>query len=266
VDAIIQSMASIKLDKLSIGYTHNRQQRPVMSVFDAMLESGEFIALIGANGAGKSTLLRTLSAFQDPLSGTITYPDGKSHRRKASELATQMAVVLTDNRSINNLTVREVVALGRVPYTNFIGYERKNDEMKIARAMHYVDISHLAQRSIETLSDGERQKCMIAKALAQETPVILLDEPTSFLDFGSKVQLFRLLRNLAHEEKKAILISTHDIELALQLTDKLWLIHNGDIYTGSVDELVEKGILQEFIENEGIHYNVATNRIEIEKL
>lgn len=258
-------MATIELNKLSIGYTHNRQEMPVMGVIDATLNSGELVALIGANGAGKSTLLRTLSAFQQPLSGSITYPDGKNHSRNASELSTLLAVVLTGNSDIHNLTVREVVGMGRSPYTNFLGRIRKHDEDIISEALKMVEITHLAERNVETLSDGERQKVMIAKALAQQTPVIMLDEPTAFLDFNSRVQLFRLLQKLAHEAGKAILVSTHDLELVLQLADKVWLIQDKMMHTGRVEELAANGTLKKFIDGNGIEYNAAENRIEINK-
>lgn len=258
-------MAAIELDKLSIGYTHNRHLLPIMGVIDATLECGELVALIGANGAGKSTLLRTLSAFQEPLGGTITYPDGDSRLRNASELSTQLAVVLTGNGGIFNLTVREVVAMGRSPYTNFLGRIRPHDEQIIDRVMTMVNITHLSGRRIETLSDGERQKAMIAKALAQETPVIMLDEPTAFLDFSSRVQLFRLLQKLAHESGKAILVSTHDLELVLQLADKVWLIHDKKMYTGRVEELAASGVLSDFIKDDGIEFNRLNNRIEIKR-
>lgn len=257
-------MAAITLNKLSVGYTHNRQQLPVMGEIDATLSCGELVALIGANGAGKSTLLRTLSAFQQPLSGEVVYPDGDSCRRTASELSTQLAVVLTGNSGVTSLTVREVVALGRLPYTGFMGHLRRHDDEMVAHALADVNISHLADRAIDALSDGERQKVMIAKALAQETPVIMLDEPTAFLDFGSRVQLFRLLKKLAHERSKAVLVSTHDLELILQIADKLWLIHDGALHEGGVDELVQSGVLPTFIESGGIRYNRAQKRIEVD--
>lgn len=256
-------MPLITLDKLYIGYTHNRSEIPVMGEINASLCKGELVALIGANGAGKSTLLRTLSAFIQPLDGVITYPDGSFNHRNAAELATQLAVVFTDNGAIRGITVRDVVALGRVPYTNFMGSKRKSDNEKIDEAMKNVGIVHLADRRIETLSDGERQKTMIAKALAQDTPVIMLDEPTAFLDFGSRIQLFRMLKRLAHETEKSILVSTHDLELALQLADKLWLIHNGKMYSGNIKELLEDNVLKSFIEGEGIRYDAECNRIEI---
>lgn len=260
---IVDSMSVISLNNLIIGYTHNRQPIPVMGKINASLERGELVALIGENGAGKSTLLRTISAFQEPLEGTITYPDGCNKLRKASELSTQLAVVFPNNSNIRGMRVRETVSLGRMPYTNALGRMRNTDKEAINHAMDLIGITHLEERYIETLSDGERQKTMIAKALAQETPVIVLDEPTAFLDFGSRVQLLRMLKELAHKNNKAILVSTHDLELALQIADRLWLIHNKQMYTGNTTELTNCGILQTFIEDEGIRYNTAYNRIEL---
>lgn len=256
-------MTTLELKQLLIGYTHDRNKKPVMGYINATLQSGELVALIGANGAGKTTLLRTLSAFQEPLDGNIIYPDGSCCRRSAADLATQLAVVLTNNNNIFNLTVREIVALGRVPYTNFLGYKSSHDEEVIDYSMELVKISHLAERRVDMLSDGERQKVMIAKALAQETPVIMLDEPTAFLDFKSRVQLFRMLKRLASENNKTVLVSTHDLELVLQLTDRIWLIHNGSLHTGTVRELAMSGVLSEFIESDGIKYDVVNNRIEV---
>lgn len=265
MDAVntMKNKEAIILRDVEIGYTHNRLKKPVMGVIDATLYSGELVALIGRNGAGKSTLLRTLSAFQPPLSGTITYPDGVSAVRTARELSTMLAVVLTDNSGIYNLSVHEVVALGRTPYINFMGYKRKHDKEIIEQAMQRMNILHLADRNISTLSDGERQKVMIAKALAQETSVIMLDEPTAFLDFDSRIQLFRQLKQLAKETGKTILVSTHDLEQVLQIADRLWLIHNDRLHTGTVVELAESGVLSGFIDGDGIRYNVSKNRIEL---
>lgn len=256
-------MQPIFLKNLSIGYTHNKHLKLVMGKINASLHRGELVALIGTNGAGKSTLLRTISAYQKPLEGTITYPDGTDSPRTPAELSTQLAVVLTENNKTLNIKVREIVSLGRMPYTNIFGQLRRNDNMAIEQAMKMVGIEHLSERLMETLSDGERQKTMIAKALAQETPAIILDEPTAFLDFQSRVQLMRMLKSLAHEQEKAILVSTHDLELALQIADKIWLIDNGCLHTGNIDELTQNGTLQKFIESDGIRYNSKQNRIEL---
>lgn len=254
---------AIELNKLTIGYTHNGKEISVMGDINATLMSGEMVALIGANGAGKSTLMRTLSAFQKQLSGDIVYGKNRVNAKKADELATTLAVVLTGSNKIYNMSVREVVALGRTPYTNFIGHLRAHDEEIIDRAMQRVNIAHLADRDINAISDGERQKVMIAKALAQETPIIMLDEPTAFLDFKSRVELFRLLKELANNQKKAILVSTHDLELVLQLADKLWLIHNKKLHCGTIEELTESNALSIFIDSEGIIYNRIEKKIDI---
>ena len=255
--------AAIILKDLQIGYTHNRKKKPIMGAIDATLHNGEVVALIGKNGAGKSTLMRTLSAFQEPLDGEIIYPDGKNIQRKPSDLCTMLAVVLTDNNNISNMTVRDVVALGRTPYNSFLGHNRKRDQDIIEKCIEQMGIGNLAHRDISTLSDGERQKTMIAKALTQETPVILLDEPTAFLDYKSRVQLFQELKRLAVEEQKAIILSTHDLELTLQIADKIWLINDKRLHTGSISKLSDNGILSKFIDDEGIHYNKTTRRIEI---
>lgn len=256
-------MTSLSLKDLSIGYTHNRQTRLVMGKINASLQQGELVALIGANGAGKSTLLRTIAAYQRPLDGTITYPDGTINPHSPAELSTRLAVVLTSTEKALNIKIREIVALGRMPYTNIFGKLRSNDNMAIEQAMRMVGVEHLAERHMNTLSDGERQKTMIAKALAQETSIIILDEPTAFLDFGSRVQLMRMLKKLAHEQKKAILVSTHDLELALQIADRIWLMHNGNMHTGDIRELTQSGVIQSFINGEGIRYDSTHNRIEL---
>jgi iron complex transport system ATP-binding protein len=159
--------------------------------------------------------------------------------------------------------VREVVAMGRMPYTGFFGLNSSCDKRVVDEAMEMLGISALAHRMIETLSDGERQKVMIAKAVAQETPIILLDEPTAFLDFASRVALMQSLRTLAHERGKAILLSTHDLELALRLSDRLWLMDKKQLYTGTVEELSQSGALSSFIDNDGIRYDADEQKIVI---
>ena len=173
-----------------------------------------------------------------------------------------VSVVLTEN-NFATLTVGELVALGRTPYTGFLGRLTADDKAIVVEAMAKMGVQHLENRVVVTLSDGERQKCMIAKAIAQQTPLMLLDEPTAFLDFRSKVQLFRTLRSLAAGENKAVVVSTHDIEMALRFADKLWLIDNGRLYEGCTTELAADGLLQGFIDGDGIVYDKENNRIEI---
>ena len=188
------------------------------------LHAGELCCLLGANGAGKSTLLRTLAAFQPTLSGEMTIDGERLETIPPRRLSTMIGIVLTERIRTGGITVRDMVAMGRSPYTNFWGRLTSEDHQEIDLAMEQVGITAFADRQISTLSDGERQKVMIAKALAQGTPIILLDEPTAFLDFPSKVEVMLLLGRLAHEMGKSIFLSTHDLDLALQTADRLWLM------------------------------------------
>lgn len=255
--------AAIEIKDASIGYNLRGNKKVVASSLNATLRGGEVVALIGRNGAGKSTLLRALGGYEKLLQGDILYNGTATDDIIPARLARLLAIVLTDNSVAAALTVRELVALGRTPYTNFIGHLRHSDLAIVDWAIKMVGVEKLANRAVGTLSDGERQKCMIAKALAQETPVVMLDEPTAFLDFGSKVALFRLLQRLAREMTKAVIVSTHDLELALRLTDRLWLIDGGTMHCGTADELSASGVLSAFIAGDGIAYNSEKKKIEI---
>lgn len=253
----------VEIKNVSIGYKSRGAEYLVAHSINAALHAGEVVALIGRNGAGKSTLLRALGGYEKPLKGTILYNGTTTGNATPAQLARLIAVVLTDNAVAGALTVRELVSLGRTPYTNFTGHLRQSDRAVVDWAINAVGVGPLAHRAVGTLSDGERQKCMIAKALAQETPVVMLDEPTAFLDFGSKVALFRLLQRLAREMNKAVIVSTHDIELALRLAHRLWLIDGGTLHCGTADELSATGVLGAFIAGDGITYNSEEKKIEI---
>ncbi len=253
---------ALSINDAAIGYRSGKSVTTVVTAINATLQAGEVVALIGTNGAGKSTLLRTLSAFQPPLSGKVEFASGDVASLSAKELARCVSVVLTDN-DFATLTVDELVSLGRTPYTGFLGRLASGDKAVVSAAMERMGIKHLSDRPVATLSDGERQKCLIAKAIAQQTPLMLLDEPTAFLDFRSKVQLFRTLRGLAVDEGKAVVVSTHDIEMALRFADRLWLIIDGALHVGDVSQLAADGLLQRFIDGDGIVYDKVNNRIEI---
>ncbi|MCR5180287.1 MAG: ABC transporter ATP-binding protein [Bacteroidaceae bacterium] len=213
-----------EIRNLTTGYQSSKAVHVVGRHITAQLQAGELTCLLGPNGAGKSTLLRTLAAFQPPLEGQLLL-DGKPLEEFSSQqLATCIGIVLTERPDIKGMRVREMVAMGRSPYTGFWGRLSADDEVIVDQAMDQVGITALQRRMVHTLSDGERQKVMIAKALAQQTPIIFLDEPTAFLDFPSKVEMLLLLRRLAHEMQKTIFLSTHDLELALQTADRLWLM------------------------------------------
>ena len=256
---------ALSIGDAAIGYRNGSSVTPVVTAINATLRAGEVVALIGTNGAGKSTLLRTLSAFQPPLSGKVEFPAGDIAKLSPGELAKSVSIVLTEN-NFATLTVRELVSLGRTPYTNFLGHLTGEDKAIVAAAMERMGVSHFAEREVATLSDGEKQKCLIAKAIAQQTPLMLLDEPTAFLDFRSKVQLFRTLRDLCTESGKAVVVSTHDIEMALRFADKLWLVFDGRLHEGSAHELAADGLLQRFVDGDGIVYDKVNNRIEITQI
>lgn len=251
------------LADLSIGYGRGKNRRLVMQGINAALHGGRLTCLIGSNGAGKSTLLRTIAAFQPKLAGEIFLDGREIGEYSRQQLARLVGVVLTERPQVENLSVFEMAAMGRSPYTGFFGKLDEEDKRIVTESLRLVGIEHLADRMVGTLSDGERQKMMTAKALAQQTDVIYLDEPTAFLDYGSKVELLQLLRRLCHENGKSIFLSTHDLELALQIADELWVMTSRGIVTGSTQGLAADGTLSAFIDGPGIRFDAATMTIRI---
>lgn len=226
-------MTAITTNRLTVGYRGHR----VVEDISLSLPCGRLVCLLGPNGAGKSTLLRTLCGFQPPIAGTVTISGSDITTMSAAEVARLVSVVLTDRPLTPSLTATEMVGMGRAPYTGFWGRLSDDDRRLVSEAMQTVGIDSLATRRMGRLSDGERQKVMIAKALAQHTPVIVLDEPTAFLDYPSKVAVMKTLARLAHDEGKTILMSTHDLELAAQLGDELMEIENKHIRKITADEV-----------------------------
>ena len=213
----------ITLKNLVVGYPDGRHTRQLNHAANEEAHDGMLTCLIGANGVGKSTLLRTIAGFQLPLEGTVLLGGDDVRALSPRQRAERMAVVLTDRPDVMCTTVWEMVATGRAPFTGFWGRLSSKDRNIVTRSLRLVGIEWMADRTVASLSDGERQKVMIAKALAQQTPVILLDEPTAFLDYPSRVEVMQLLLNIAHEEHKTVLLSTHDLDLALQTADRIWL-------------------------------------------
>ena len=263
---------TIILKNLSIGYRVKTGTHRVAEGINAAIQQGELTCLLGANGVGKSTLLRTLSAFQPALDGEIMVCNSLTTHFlpltsfSDKELSRTIGVVLTEKPDIRNMSVRELVALGRSPYTGFWGTLHNEDWQIVDEAIDAVRIGVLRERMVNTLSDGERQKVMIAKALAQQTPIIFLDEPTAFLDFPSKVEMMQLLRRLAREAQKTIFLSTHDFELALQVADKLWLMETGGVSIGSPKELAQSGALARYVERPGIPFDAPTLTVRVNGL
>ena len=244
-------------ENLTIGYS---AQHTVAANLSLTLAKGQLTSLLGPNGVGKSTLLRTLANLQRPLSGSISVNGANIASLTAQELSRAIALVLTDRVSAGGLTVFELVSLGRQPYTGFFGRLTDADKELVIKAMTDVGIAAKAECHVSELSDGERQKVMIAKALAQQTPIIILDEPTAFLDAAARVEVMLLLHRLAAESQKAILLSTHDIDVAVQLSDNLWLMNADGVSCGSVAEIVEKGSLDNLFENNYLRFDKETGR------
>ncbi|EFC72514.1 ABC transporter ATP-binding protein [Prevotella melaninogenica] len=224
----------INLSQLSVGYSLSH---PVISDINLELRSGQLACLIGENGIGKSTLLKTLTGFLPKLKGSLLLGNRDIGSFSQRELARQVSIVLTQKPDVQNLTIEEIIGLGRSPYTGFFGRLRAEDRKVVDDAIATMGIENLRGRMIQTLSDGERQKVMIAKALAQETPIILLDEPTAFLDFPSKAETFQSLQRMAHERDKLILLSTHDLELAVRFADSLLEVKKGTLQAVSASEV-----------------------------
>ena len=218
-------MSALETHALTIGYAPPRRApKAVARGLDLAVSRGDFVCLLGPNGAGKSTLLRTLAGLQKPLAGTVILEGRDLYGMTSQERARNVAVVLTDRISPGLLTGWGLVALGRTPHTGFLGTLSPADERAVQEAVEAVGATALADRPVVELSDGERQKLMIARALAQETPLILLDEPTAFLDAARRVEILTLLRDLAHDVGRAVIVSTHEVHLALELADSLWLM------------------------------------------
>jgi iron complex transport system ATP-binding protein len=255
---------TIQLRDLGIGYQTKQGIKSVAEHINGAIRSGELTCLLGANGVGKSTLLRTLSAFQPKTAGEIMIKGRELDTYTDKELSRQIGVVLTEKPDVRNMTVRELVCLGRSPYTGFWGTYSKDDLQIVDEAITLVGIETLSQRMVHTLSDGERQKVMIAKALAQQTPVIYLDEPTAFLDYPSKVEVLQLLRRISRTAGKIIFLSTHDVELALQLADTIWLMsRDTEMAIGSPRQLAREGVLGRFIQRDEITFDPETLTIRI---
>jgi iron complex transport system ATP-binding protein len=246
----------IELKDLLIGYRSSGRNDPVYTFpISCVVSSGEMVGVIGRNGIGKSTLLRTIARLQTQLGGKIFLNGTDSDLHSRKHLAAQISFVSTEHIQVQHLTALELIALGRFPYTGWLGKLTRNDMQVIHDAIDRVGISNLAGKSIHQLSDGERQKVMIARSLAQDTPVIILDEPTAFLDLPSRYEIIRLLHVLAVTQHKTILFSTHDLTIAMDEADKLWLMTDEGIAEGAPEDLLIQEVFRKLFLNSLIEFD-----------
>lgn len=249
----------LSVKNLTIGYP----QKQVASDVNVEIYSGELTAVIGINGSGKSTFLNTLSGNLTPTTGEIFIQQQALPTLTPQRIAEHISLVLSNPVFSQNLTVYEMVALGRHPYTNWLGLLSQKDKEAINRAIKLIDLKNLAHRKCGELSDGQLQKAFIARALAQNTEVIILDEPTNHLDLYHKAFVFKLLKKLTQDTGKAVVLATHELNLALQLCDKLILISNGKVISGSPEKLIEDKTLHQLFPTDLIRFDEQTKSFQI---
>ncbi|HEX8548318.1 MAG TPA: ABC transporter ATP-binding protein [Cytophagaceae bacterium] len=251
---------SINTTSLTIGYGRGKTQKEILSNLELNLYPGELTALIGANGTGKSTLLKTLSGNLHKLAGSIVFGDRPIESFSKLELAQYRSIVTTERHEIDHLTVLDLVSMGRHPYTSWMGKLSEIDLDAVERSIRVTGLTQLQDKEISKLSDGERQKAFVARALAQSTKVIILDEPTAFLDLPNKIQLMSLLKKIANEEGKSILVSTHDLDIALSLADKLWLMGRTGIRPGVTEDLILQGAMQSIFNEKNFYFDGSSGK------
>lgn len=255
---------------LEVGYGRGGDTKggrvSVLSGISISLTAGEIVCVIGTNGSGKSTLLRTISGMQQPLSGEVSVLGQPVHTMRPGRRATLVSVVLTERIDAGYLDVFTLVSLGRHPYTGWSGTLREADIAAVTRSIEELGIGHLAYRPVARLSDGERQKAFIARALAQDTPLIILDEPTAFLDVPGRADMFQLLRTLAERTGKTVLLSTHDLDLALRSADRMLLISpDRQLADGAPEDLVIRGAFARAFRDQNVEFDSHTARFELNR-
>lgn len=253
----------LKTENLSIGYKLKKETSVIANTINIELKQGELIGLVGANGIGKSTLLRTLTSLQQPLSGSIYLNEKSLDNYSSVELAKNMSLVLTEQLMSKNLSVFELIALGRQPYTNWVGNLSEDDISIINKSIEQTNLSELKHRKCFELSDGQLQKVMIARALTQDTDLIILDEPTTHLDMYHKAYILKLLQKLAKDTNKTILFSSHEIDLAIQLCDSMIVMTSSNVVYDSPCNLIEKGVFETLFPKDLIGFDKNTGSFRV---
>jgi iron complex transport system ATP-binding protein len=245
----------ITTQELSIGYRSGRITNTIASNLNLQLTSGRLYSLVGANGVGKSTLLRTITGIQKPLQGSVFLHEKSIHDIPTTAIAQELSLVLTEKLPPNNLTVYELIALGRQPYTNWLGQLSEADHQKVKQAITLTQLEHLTAKKHFEISDGQLQIVLIARALAQDTKIIILDEPTTHLDLVHKVSVFKLLKKLSSETNKCILFSTHDVDLAIQLSDQMIVMTENQVHQDQPCNLITQGVFNSLFRDESIAFD-----------
>lgn len=245
----------LSTSNLSIGYQSKKGKSYIAKNLNLSFQEGKLISLIGGNGIGKSTLLRTLTGIQKPLDGMVTLYDKNISSYQSIDLAQNLSLVLTEKLPLSNLSVFELIALGRQPYTNWLGKLSEIDLDKINDAIALTHTEHLIDKKIHEISDGQLQIVLIARALAQDTALIILDEPTTHLDLHHKVSVFKLLKKLSQETNKSILFSTHDIDLAIQLSDEMIVMTEDSVQQDQPCNLISKGVFNSLFKDSSIRFD-----------
>jgi iron complex transport system ATP-binding protein len=245
----------LSLDSLKIGYVSGRHENLILPPLKACANKGELIAVIGRNGIGKSTLLRTLTGLQPSLGGEILYSGKNIRDYSRMDLAQKVGYISTEIVKVSNMSVYNLVALGRFPHTNWIGkIDAKNQEV-IMDAIEKTGMSAFCNRFVSELSDGERQRAMIARIFAQDTGIMIMDEPTAFLDIGSKYEILHLMHVLSQKSEKTIIFSTHDLHMAISQSDKIWLILDNKLIEGAPEDLMIEGAFDHLFDSSPVQFN-----------
>lgn len=260
-----QPHITLQATNLSVGYVSKKKETCIASSINFKAFAGELIGLVGANGIGKSTLIRTLTHIQPPLSGTVSIENQLLSTYKPYELATKLSLVLTEKNFSRNLSVFELVALGRQPYTNWVGTITEEDTQQVKQALEQTNTLDLADKKCNELSDGQLQKVLIARAIAQDTPIIILDEPTTHLDMYHKAYILKLLQRIAKASNRTILFSSHEINLAIQLCDKMLVMNSEQVFYNEPCKLIEAQVFETLFPKDIISFNSNSGSFIVKK-
>jgi iron complex transport system ATP-binding protein len=250
-----KSAGILSLDSLKIGYTSGRHEKVLLPPINATASKGELIAVIGKNGIGKSTLLRTIAGLQQAIDGKILFSGKNINEYSRIELAQIVGYISTEIVKVSNMSVYDLVSLGRFPHTNWLGKIDKGNHNAIMDALEKTGLSSYRNRSVAELSDGERQRAMIARILTQDTGLMIMDEPTAFLDIGSKYEILHLLHLLSNDNDRTIIFSTHDLHMAVSQADKIWLIVENELIEGAPEDLMIQGAFDHLFDSSPVKFN-----------